>query len=297
VFTGDTNATVYYLPGTTHWRPTFGVLPAVLWNPPLPYNYTTNNGTITLTGNNVSGGAVTIPGTINFLPVTSIGDWAFSSCASVTSIVIPNNVASIGAGAFYHCAGLTSVVIANGLTSIGDGAFNGCTSLASVRIPDSVTSIGSSAFYDCTSLTSVTIPSKVTNIWSWTFGSCPSLTGIYFQGNAPSFGSYAFYADISMTVYYLPGTTNWGMSFGGRPTALWQPQVQTSDGGFGVQTNQFGFNINWASGMVVVVEACTNLANPVWSSLQTNTLSGDSFYFSDPQWTNYPARLYRLRSP
>jgi hypothetical protein len=21
------------------------------------------------------------------------------------------------------------------------------------------------------------------------------------------------------------------------------------------------------------------------------------WYFSDPQWTNYPARLYRLRSP
>ena len=31
--------------------------------------------------------------------------------------------------------------------------------------------------------------------------------------------------------------------------------------------------------------------------LQTNTLSSDSLYFSDPQWTNYPARFYRLRSP
>ena len=30
-----------------------------------------------------------------------------------------------------------------------------------------------------------------------------------------------------------------------------------------MQTNQFGFNINWASGMVVVVEACTDLTNPV----------------------------------
>jgi hypothetical protein len=51
------------------------------------------------------------------------------------------------------------------------------------------------------------------------------------------------------------------------------PQVQTSDGSFGIQNNQFGFNINWASGMTVVVEASTNLANPTWSPLVTNTLT------------------------
>jgi hypothetical protein len=31
--------------------------------------------------------------------------------------------------------------------------------------------------------------------------------------------------------------------------------------------------------------------------LQTNTLAGGSFYFSDPEWTNYPSRFYRVRSP
>jgi len=64
-----------------------------------------------------------------------------------------------------------------------------------------------------------------------------------------------------------------------------------------VRTNQFGFTITWASGMVVVAEACTNLANPLWSPLQTNTLTGDTLYFSDPGWTNYPRRLYRIRWP
>ena len=33
VFAGATNATVYYLPGTTGWGPTFAGRPAVLWNP------------------------------------------------------------------------------------------------------------------------------------------------------------------------------------------------------------------------------------------------------------------------
>ena len=78
---------------------------------------------------------------------------------------------------------------------------------------------------------------------------------------------------------------------------LWTPRVQTRDASFGVRTTQFGFTINWASGTTVVVEACMGLANPIWIPLATNTLTSGSTYFSDAQWTNYPARLYRLRSP
>jgi len=73
--------------------------------------------------------------------------------------------------------------------------------------------------------------------------------------------------------------------------------VLTDDGSFGVRTNSFGFNINWASGMNVVVDACTNLVNPIWLPVQTNTLANDSSYFNDPLWTSYSSRYYRLRSP
>jgi hypothetical protein len=48
---------------------------------------------------------------------------------------------------------------------------------------------------------------------------------------------------------------------------------------------------------VIVVEVSSDLANPIWSSLQTNQLTSGSVYFSDSQWTNYPARFYRIRSP
>jgi len=71
--------------------------------------------------------------------------------------------------------------------------------------------------------------------------------------------------------------------------------VQTSDASFGVRTNQLGFINIGSSNLVIVVEACTNLANPIWSSVGTNTLTDGSSYFSDSQWTNYPARFYRLR--
>ena len=47
----------------------------------------------------------------------------------------------------------------------------------------------------------------------------------------------------------------------------------TANPSFGVRTNQFGFNINWVSGQTVVVEASTNLTDPVWTPLQTITLT------------------------
>ena len=62
-------------------------------------------------------------------------------------------------------------------------------------------------------------------------------------------------------------------------------------------SNQIGFTITGTTNMPVAVEACTNLANPGWFLLQICTLTQGSVYFSDPQWTNYPACLYRVRSP
>ena len=123
---------------------------------------------------------------------------------------------------------------------------------------------------------------------------CPNLKGVYFEGTPPI--SWGF-GDANPTIYYLPGTTGWATTFGGLPTALWLPQAQTNDGSFGVQTNRFGFTITWASDRVVVVEATTNLTNPNWYAVSTNVLTGGSSYFSDPQWTNYPGRFYRIRSP
>jgi len=83
----------------------------------------------------------------------------------------------------------------------------------------------------------------------------------------------------------------------GRPAVLWNPQVQTGDGMFGVQQNVFGFNIGGTPDIPLVVEASTNLAAQSWVPLQSSTLTNGSVYFSDPQWTNFPGRFYRIRSP
>lgn len=276
--------------------------------------------------------SVTIPST-----VSSIGNEAFGYCTSLTHLTIPDGVASIGEEAFGGCLSLTSVTIPDSVTNIGEAAFIDCTGLTAINvdtnnpsygsvdgvlfdknqttliqypggkpggsytIADSVTTIGYGAFHYCTSLTTVTVGNSVTNLGDEAFEYCFRLTGVYFQGSAPTGVGSAVFNSINgydpATVYYLPETTGWSSTLGGLPTELWNPQVQTGGSGFGVQTNRFGFTITGASNLVVVVEACTNLAIPVWSPISTNALINGPSYFSDPDWTNYPGQFYRLAMP
>ena len=296
VFSGDSKATVYYFNGNNGWGSTFGGLPAVGLS---PYLYTTNGGNITITGYSGPGGTVIVPSIINGLPVTSISTNAFYLCSSLTSITVPGSVISIGPAAFENCSSLTNAVIANGVTSIGVVAFAGCSSLFSITIPNSVANIGVGAFANCNSLTSVTIGNGVTSIGSYAFADCTNLTGVYFQGNAPSDDSSEFIYDTCDCI--LPAGDHglehdvWRSSNGAMDAS--EPADSEPEPSFGVQTNGFGFTISWATNISVVVEAGTDLANPIWSPVETNTLTGGSSYFSDPQWTNYPGRFYRLRSP
>jgi hypothetical protein len=237
-------------------------------------------------------GAYTISNT-----VTSIGNWAFASCTGLTSVTIPSGVTSIGDHAFWACPSLTNVTIGNKVADIGVYAFEFCTNLSSVTIPNSVINIAFGAFEVCSKLITVTIGNRLASIGDYAFEFCTNLTAVYFTGNAASVGSTVFFGDSKATVYYLPGTIGWASTFAGVPAVLWNPQVQTSRASFGVRTNRFGFDIAGSSNLVLVVEACTNLANPLWSPVGTNTLTSGSSYFSDPRWTNLTRRFYRLRSP
>ena len=145
--------------------------------------------------------------------VTSIGDWAFNGCSSLTSVVIPEGVTSINDGAFYKCSSLTSIVIPEGVTYIGREAFRYCSSLTSVVIQEGVTSIGASAFCYCSSLASVVIPESVTSIGTGAFSSCSSLTSIVIPESVTSIGDWAFNCCKRLTSVVIPeGVTSIGDS-------------------------------------------------------------------------------------
>ena len=101
-----------------------------------------------------------------------IGNYAFSDCSGLTSLILPSSVTEIGNSAFSGCSGLTSLTLPSSVTSIGEFAFMYCSGLTSLTIPSGVTTIDYYAFADCRGLTSLTLPSSVTSIGDSAFSGC-----------------------------------------------------------------------------------------------------------------------------
>lgn len=232
--------------------------------------------------------------------VTSIGDDTFSDCISLTDLTIPDSVTSIGDYAFSDCTGLTEMIIPDNVTSLGEGAFTNCSGLAGVTIGNGVTTIEGYTFAGCSDLTSVVIGKNIDDIECYAFYDCPNLRGVYFWGDAPAPTNdlTVFSGDNNGFVYYVPITSGWGDVFDGLPTKVWNGDSITIIGAsFQIQTNQFCFTFNSISNQSVVVEGSTNLANPIWVPLATNSVTIGTNEFCDPEITNYPQRFYRLNPP
>ena len=214
------------------------------------------------------------PGYLIPQTVTNIGNFAFAQCTNLTAITIPDTVTSLGTNVFYQCTGLTNVLIGNGVTSIPVYTFQSCSNLLSI-----------------------TFSASVTNTTSYAFGSCKRLSSIYFLGDVPS-GSYPtlFASSTNGVVYYLPGAVGWGPTFGGLPTMQLGLPMQSVKLNTSSPAKQFDFDINWANGKTVVIEATTNLANPDWLPIATNNVGVDPAYFSDPDLDNHTTRFYRIHS-
>jgi hypothetical protein len=157
---------------------------------------------------------------VNGEEVTTIGDYAFADCTSLTSASFPAAITINSA--FTYCTNLTSVSLPV-LLNVGPLAFAGCTGLTNISVDASpnfssngemlmnkigttliawpsasgsvtlngITIIGDSAFAACTGLTSVTL-SAATTIDNYAFQLCTSLASVSLPATPPALGSSVF---------------------------------------------------------------------------------------------------------
>ena len=156
--------------------------------------------------------------------ITTIKEYTFAYCKSLTSVKISNSVTSIERHAFEGCSNLTSVTIGENVANIESDAFYGCTSLKYLHIENGTemlclsqnenltNKVGKGLFFDCPletlyigrnldyntssncgyspfynkkTLKSVIIGNSVTSIKTNAFKNCDMITGIYLLGTTP----------------------------------------------------------------------------------------------------------------
>ena len=172
--------------------------------------------------------------------VTSIGEYAFSGCTSMTTVTIPSTIIQIRQSAFEDCSSLkgmyisnlkawcnvqiegdnsnplvyakhlflngeeiVDVVIPNGITSLR-GTFYGCEGIKSVQFPKGFTNIGWSTFRN-TGLSNFEIPEGIDTIGDAAFYGCKSLRSITLPTTLKLIDRFAF-SSSSLTSIEIPNS-------------------------------------------------------------------------------------------
>ena len=188
----------------------------------IEYNLNSSKRTASVTSKKEKySGDVILPSKVTYsgitYSVTSIEQFAFSSCPEMTSIFIPATITSIDAWAFSENPNFTKaefesieslckikfssytanplyfahnlwidgkevkdLVIPETVTSISPFAFYR-SNITSVYIPKSVKTIGRHSFYECAQMTTIKISDSVTKIGEWAFFGCIGLTKAEFD--------------------------------------------------------------------------------------------------------------------
>ena len=130
----------------------------------------------------------------------------FQNQTNLSAVSLGNGLTSIGDFAFYGCSSLTGIAIPNSVIKIGQYAFNNCTNNRNTTVGNSVSAMGQDAFQGNQNLVTITIPSSVVFIGRYAFANCTNTEAIYFQGDAPVIGGDGILGNIKLfppgSVYY-----------------------------------------------------------------------------------------------
>lgn len=164
-----------------------------------------DGGKVEVTGYLGSDTVITVPDTLNSMPVVGVANNAFSS-KPFTSVTIPDGVIYLGEGAFAGCASLANITLPDSIETMGDGCFYQCTALVSITLPDSLKSLGLSAFSGDTGLNTVVMRNNVTTMGGSIFEGCTNLTNVTLSTSLISISNNAFHNCTSLQQITIPGS-------------------------------------------------------------------------------------------
>ena len=138
-------------------------------------------------------GCKSLEGTL-FLPdsLKCICRDAFSRCASIDSLVLPDSVSELGTYAFLYCVGLKEIKIGKGLSKLSRGVFRGCSRIHELVVPKNILLIEEDAFCKCTNLERVYMETGIQRIKNHAFYGCHKLAEIHLPASILSLDKAVF---------------------------------------------------------------------------------------------------------
>ncbi len=153
-------------------------------------------------------GVIDIPSSYGGVPVTNIGDGAFSNCNAITQVNIPASVNKVGNNAFSSCTTLKKIDFAGSVCTLGESVFAHCSALKEINLPSSLKTIPENAFYDCSALVSIDIPDTVETIDKEAFKICASVKNFNIPASVSYIGKNAFIGCASATAYNVESSNS-----------------------------------------------------------------------------------------
>ncbi|MBR0542279.1 MAG: leucine-rich repeat protein [Clostridia bacterium] len=164
--------------------------------------------------------AINIPGHIDGVTVTQIGDFAFSGLEIIN---INAGIRQISSLAFAMCSELTQINVDSNnsyFCSVNGILFDKNMELlicypagktdSSYTIPSGVQNIGMYSFFACIYLSEITLSDTVKDIGLMSFGACASLSVVNMTSALSDIEEYAFYGCESLTELAIPASTTVG---------------------------------------------------------------------------------------
>lgn len=186
-----------------------------------------DDGTIEITEYSGAASVMIIPDQIAGYDVTTIAEYAFENCSTLTEITIPESITKIGRYAFRGCANLETVyynAVSCDIDTYMDNhyweytffsVFEDCPSFTALYIGENVRSISRYAFVNCTSLSTVYYNAvNCTNAnpyenylegvsFTPTFEGCTSFTTLYIGKDVQRIPNYLFVNCTNLSTVYF----------------------------------------------------------------------------------------------